>query len=400
MFRFIFLCVLLLNSCTLFAEQLLAQFVDPIDGKIDASNYLSENVYGFLPVPIIITDPALDSGLGMVGLFFHESEEDANKRIAALKTSEGATPHLFPPSVSALGGAYTGNDSWFGGAAHLGFFKQGDIRYLGATGYGDVNLNFYGFGDFSFNRPLEINTQAIAVLQNLKFRVADTKLFVGIKQNYTSASLKPTKLPDFSNILPPNWQGPVEEVLKKMLSTDITTSGLGLVFEFDNRDNFFSPNKGYRYSLDITRFDEHLGSDIEYDLYFAEGLNYWQLNDSWRFALKLSAEHANTNTLLPPYALPSIKLRGVPMGRYQGDYVFSTESEINYDINNRWSISAFTGLGRFGTSLDSIKSGNSQIAKGVGFRYLIARRYGFKMGLDVAFGPEETVWYVQAGTAW
>lgn len=125
MFRFIFLCVLLLNSCTLFAEQLLAQFVDPIDGKIDASNYLSENVYGFLPVPIIITDPALDSGLGMVGLFFHESEEDANKRIAALKTSEGATPHLFPPSVSALGGAYTGNDSWFGGAAHLGFLNKG-----------------------------------------------------------------------------------------------------------------------------------------------------------------------------------------------------------------------------------------------------------------------------------
>lgn len=185
-----------------------------------------------------------------------------------------------------------------------------------------------------------------------------------------------------------------------MLSTDITTSGLGLVFEFDNRDNFFSPNKGYRYSFEMTRFDERFGSDIEYDLYFAEGLNYWQLNDSWRFALKLSAEHANTNTLLPPYALPSIKLRGVPMGRYQGDYVFSTESEINYDINNRWSISAFTGLGRFGTSLDSIKSGNSQIAKGVGFRYLIARRYGFKMGLDVAFGPEETVWYVQAGTAW
>lgn len=242
MLRFIFLCVLLVNSCTLFAEQLLAQFIDPIDGKVDASNYLSENVYGFLPVPIIITDPALESGLGMVGLFFHESEEDANKRIAALKTSEGATPHFLPPSVSALGGAYTGNDSWFGGAAHLGFFKQGDIRYLGATGYGDVNLNFYGFGDFSFNRPLEINTQAIAVLQNLKFRVADTKLFVGIKQNYTSASLKPTKLPDFGNILPPNWQGPIEEVIKKMLSTDITTSGLGLVFEFDNRDNFFSPN--------------------------------------------------------------------------------------------------------------------------------------------------------------
>lgn len=80
MLRFIFLCALLAYSSSLFAEQLLVQFIDPIDGKIDASSYLAENAYGFLPVPIVITDPALEGGLGMIGLFFHESEEDAQKR--------------------------------------------------------------------------------------------------------------------------------------------------------------------------------------------------------------------------------------------------------------------------------------------------------------------------------
>lgn len=44
-------------------------FIDPLDGFFDASTFLAENAYGFLPVPVIITDPAVDGGLGMMGLF-------------------------------------------------------------------------------------------------------------------------------------------------------------------------------------------------------------------------------------------------------------------------------------------------------------------------------------------
>jgi len=40
------------------------------------------------------------------------------------------------------------------------------------------------------------------------------------------------------------------------------------------------------------------------------------------------------------------------------------------------------------------------VTNGGGFRYLIARRYGFKSGLDIARDPEDTVFYLQAGTAW
>jgi hypothetical protein len=31
---------------------------------------------------------------------------------------------------------------------------------------------------------------------------------------------------------------------------------------------------------------------------------------------------------------------------------------------------------------------------------MIAKRYGFEMGLDIARGPEETVFYIQGETAW
>ena len=40
------------------------------------------------------------------------------------------------------------------------------------------------------------------------------------------------------------------------------------------------------------------------------------------------------------------------------------------------------------------------VSKGVGFRYLIATRYGFVMGADIARGPEDTAFYIQAGSTW
>ena len=44
---------------------------DPLDGKIDSSKFLAEEK-GFLPVPIIITEPAVGYGLGIAGVFFHD----------------------------------------------------------------------------------------------------------------------------------------------------------------------------------------------------------------------------------------------------------------------------------------------------------------------------------------
>ncbi len=67
------------------AESFWSQFVDLDDGRFDVSKFLADNAYGFLPLPIIITDPAVDGGLGAVGLFFHESEEQKEKRLGALQ---------------------------------------------------------------------------------------------------------------------------------------------------------------------------------------------------------------------------------------------------------------------------------------------------------------------------
>ena len=139
--------VLLLLATSNACAGLFDKFIDPQSGDFDTSDWLLEH-RGILPVPIIISDPAVGYGLGVAGAYFHwrKGGDDLDEEGVPLTT----------PSVSALAAAYTENDSWFVGGGHLGIWKDDHVRYAGVLGYADLNLTFYagnqsdGFGGFDF----------------------------------------------------------------------------------------------------------------------------------------------------------------------------------------------------------------------------------------------------------
>jgi len=393
---YLFFSLIFLSTAS-YCQNSQSQFIDMLDGRFDASNYLSENAYGFLPVPIIITDPAVEGGLGMMGLFFHETEAEKEKRLAAMKKADsGAARHLLPPSVSVGAVAATGNKSWFAGGGHMGFFKQGSIRYLGGAGYGDVNLDFFGSGDTKLPRSIELNTKASGIFQTLKFKLASSNFFLGASQRYVNAQITPRFNGDLNNVLPPKFV----DAVKELFPANITTSAFGINLEFDNRDNVFSPTQGYQYSLEQLWYRESFGSDIDYELVSFKGLNYWPLSQHWRAGLRLNSEYADSENILPPFATPSIKLRGIPAMRYQGNFVGVAETELSWLMDSRWSVVGFIGAGRASNSSRTFTDASTQTTQGLGFRYHIARRYGFDMGIDIARGPDDTIWYITAGSAW
>ena len=77
-----------------------------------------------------------------------------------------------------------------------------------------------------------------------------------------------------------------------------------------------------------------------------------------------------------------------------------TELELIYEINYRWEVNVFAGLGKASNEFSELQDSDSRVSKGFGFRYLVARRYGFNVGIDIAKGPEDSVFYIQAGSAW
>jgi len=113
------------------------RFIDPSDGMFDRSEHLLENK-GMLPVPIIITEPAVGYGGGLAGLFFDQPRGEA------LRTSLGETGKAIPPNITGVGGFKTENGSWGGLFGHHHTWMRDRYRYLGGIGKAELTLDYYG----------------------------------------------------------------------------------------------------------------------------------------------------------------------------------------------------------------------------------------------------------------
>src|SRR4249920_2396952 len=75
-----------------------SRFIDPEDGQLDLSYFL-ENPRGFLPIPIVITEPAVGYGGGVAGMFLRPRREEGDEGWAR-------------PDISAVGAFATQNGTW------------------------------------------------------------------------------------------------------------------------------------------------------------------------------------------------------------------------------------------------------------------------------------------------
>jgi hypothetical protein len=355
-----------------------AGLMDPTDNMVDMSNYLRENRYGFLPVPVVITEPAVGYGGGLFGLFLHDTGEDKN--------AEPLKPHV-PAAISALGGGGTQNGTWFAGGGHRHTWNDDSIRYLGAAGYADINLDIYS-GDiagFSNGRSVTTTTRGYGGMQKLQFRVAGSPVFLGVSQFYAHMKISADDNPV------------VNRVFQQVLGDSSTTSGVGLVAEYDSTDNFFYPRNGLSLTGEYQFYTHFLGGDYRYDLLNIDGRYFYPLGTDFTLVMAGNYQSLSRHDKhLPPMARPYINLRGISRYRYQGDYVSTVQTQLEWQVTPRWIVQAFTGAGSAGKTAGNLYQ-QTEVAWGGGFRYLIARQFGLYTGIDVAFSDNEQALYFNLG---
>jgi hypothetical protein len=345
-----------LLACAQVAAQERSIFTDPEDGALDASEWLLDKK-GFLPVPIIVTEPAIGYGGGAALLWFRESLGERREK-----------GRLTPPDIFGGALAATENGTTLAGAFGMVTFADEYWRWRGFVGRPDVNLDFYR-EDFSIG----YNLQGWATTQQLMRRLGESENFVGARLNYI----------DFQATFDPAVEAPL------VIERTIRSSGLGVFFEHDSRDNFFTPSRSAKLFVESVFYSPDFGGDGEYEIYRAYALGYLPLQKSFILGGRVDARAARGD--VPFYQLPFIEMRGIPFFRYQGEDVALIEAELRWNVTPRWAFVAFAGHG---------KADESASAWGVGFRRLMARRLGIYMGIDIARGPEETAFYIQAGSAW
>jgi hypothetical protein len=372
--------ILFLTVTPASGNSFFSQFADPKDGKLDTSQWLAGKT-GFLPIPILISDPAVGYGGGLGLAFFHDSKDELQEEVG----EDGILS--LPPSVSFLVGAGTENGSWLAAGGHVGSWKKDSIRYTGAAGYGAFNLKFYGIDpdqEVPGDNGLEFDLEGFIFLQELTFRIKESNFFIGGRYSYFNATTDFDIFGDIPGI-------PKDEV-------DDATAGLGLIINYDSRDNIISPSDGQLAKLHTMFYNEAFGGDYDYTKIKASSFSYWPILNDVVLGVRLEGDFIGDGA--PFYDVPYIDMRGIPALRYQGENVIVTELEARWDITYRWSLVGFGGSGWTAENISDFGEESAKFAGGGGFRYLVARRLGLRVGLDIAVGPEDTVVYMGIGSAW
>ncbi|HEX5634808.1 MAG TPA: hypothetical protein VFX50_16305 [Gemmatimonadales bacterium] len=347
------------------------RFRDPDDGKFDLSQHLA-GASGFLPIPIIITEPAVGYGGGLLAAYFHGSIEEWSQRAGRFR----------PPSISVAGGFYTENGSWGVVAGHYGVWAGDRVRYLGALGYVSPNLAVYPA--VLDGEPLDFNLRGVILVQQAKVRVAGD-FFAGARYLYGGNTFEFDLDTTLAGVEP--------------REQDVATGGLSFMLELDARDNVLSPKRGTRVQVTGAFYGTALGGDSTYQ---QVNLLAHQYVRPWRWldvALRVDATASTDGA--PFYARPFLRLRGLPALQYQGQQVALGEAELRVPIGARWSVVGFGGVGFTDNGREELLHETSTVGTGgAGFRYLLARRLGLQAGVDIAFGPDDPAIYLQVGHAW
>ena len=349
-----------------------ARFVDPKDGQFDLGYFL-EDPRGFLPIPILVTEPAVGYGGGAAGMFLRPRKEAGEEGWAR-------------PDISAVAGLATQNGTWATFAGDASRWLDGRLRTLAGAGTGQVNLDFYGLGldRPSFDQKVRYSLQFNGAVVQANWQLGPKSPWaIGLR--YVFADVDP-KLRD-----QPAFPGLTDGVRVKV-------SAPTAVVEYDSRDSVFTPTQGIYAESSYLASRESLGASGDFER-FQQVVIGWR-SFPHRVTLGARADYGWASDGTPFFLRPYIQLRGVPAMRYQGDQMASFELEARWQVFGRWSLVAFGGAGTTRTTRDAFSATQNVGSGGVGFRYELASKFGLHAGIDVAHSPGTTAVYFQVGNAW
>ena len=380
--KFGWACLVLLLACPFAFGQKNKKSIslkDSLDGAFDLSDYIID-ANGFVPVPYLITEPALGGfGGALIPVFIKKRPP----YVDSVRGKVVRTP--VPPDITGGAIAYTVNGTWLTFGFRSGTFVKSRIKYLIAGGYADVNMSFYRTFDNLGEKELKFNFKGAPIILQASKRLGVSRWYAGMRLVFLGAEARYVGDTLLDNVA-------------KTFESKKTISQVGGLVEYDNRDNIFTPDRGFKLHVDGNRADDFLGSDYEFWRINYYMYLYRPLSKKLVGGLRVDAQQVFGDA--PFYLLPYINMRGIPACRYQGNADILSEMELRWDFFKRWSVMAYAGTGKAFDEWSDFKSAEWITSYGTGFRYLLARKFKLRVGIDVARGPESWAYYIVFGSNW
>jgi hypothetical protein len=355
------------------AQEKKGMLRDTLDSKFDLSNYII-NMHGFVPYPMIISEPALGNFGGALALVFMSPKKNTKEK-----------DKFHSPDITGVAGLYTLNNTWGAGALRQGSFPSIGLRYTAAICYANINLNFYREIPEVGEKEYEFNLKPALLMLDVSENLFRNRIFLGTRYMFSNVMVGYN-----GEVLPDTLFD--EDDFDKNLGT------LGLYAELDYRNSIFTPDRGIRLKTTYSLSRSWTGSDFDFENFEFFTHVFFQPYHFWVCGLRAETQIVSNNA--PFYYYPFLMMRGIPMMRYQGQATLLFETEQRFDIARRWSLLGFVGTGRTWSDSEYMEDNTWHTAGGVGFRYLIARLFRLRMGVDIAVGQDQFAYYIVFGHYW
>src|SRR5262245_51616832 len=231
-----------------------SKFRSPDDGWLDVSDFLDEK-YGFLPVVIPITEPAV--GYGAAG------------GLAFISRPLGETRAGFNrPSITAVAGLGTENGSWGAMAGDVRHWLDDRVQTVAAAVYASVNLDFHGIGAGGnlADHPLRYNLEPKGAMLQAKYRLGDSRFWAGLSYAFVATEVK--------------FDVPAGTAGRPDFASETNVGGLTPSMTYDSRDNIFTPTTGTYVEASAGLFSEAFGGDDEFQRARVQAMQFVPLSST------------------------------------------------------------------------------------------------------------------------
>lgn len=295
-----------LKATCLIAVLMLATVVWADNPPVDPSPETAKTSKWF-GTPLVSSDPKVSTSAGAMVGYMHAFDD------------------VSPPSIFGVAGTYSTTDSWVAGIFAKTHFGE-DRHRLTAGAFTGLIRNDYN--DFQ-GTGLPLQTTDDLTVYALRY----VARFHG--HWYAGPQLIS------ANYLISGGDALSGEIIETIGLTGFDSNGLGLLVQYDSRDNQYSPSAGQAFEAQNIAYREALGGDVSFDAYNADYQYYHSHGKGHVLALHARGRWTHD---APPGGYSSVELRGYTRGQYLAPYMTLAEVEERFSLTKKWGLSAFAGL--------------------------------------------------------
>lgn len=354
----------------------LGQFSNELSLKMEEEKDAIAQKNSFLALPFAYYSPETRWAFGATAIYnFYLNSKDT----------------VTSPSQLILGAAWTQNKQLLFYVPYQFYWKENQWRATGEVGIYRYSYDFFGVGndipkDFEENYAVNYPRFRIHLLKKIH-----PSIFVGLQYWIEDFDIIQEKLDPEGLLIQGNVRG----------SVGGRTAGIGLLAQYDTRDNVYYPMNGFFVQGTGHTNSKYTWSEYAFDRYRVDFRYYKTFYKKHVLASQFFVDHITGQAPFSQLAFfgGTKRARGYDEGKFRDNNMFLSQFEYRVNIWKRLGAVAFYDYGMVADRLNQLSVAHGHSSYGLGLRLMTDVDKKVNMRFDYAFTPLGNNFYFTFGEA-